>query len=52
MTLPQDYAERVWFQFDVDRLKADLQNLTPEDGVPHFNQPYDQGEWIGATLLS
>ena len=40
------------FHFDADRLKAELQILTPEDWVPHFNKPYYEGEWSGVALRS
>lgn len=40
------------FHFDADRLKADLNSLTPEDWVPHFNKPYYEGEWSGVALRS
>lgn len=40
------------FHFDVDRLKADLQSLTLDEWVPHFNKPYYEGEWSGVALRS
>jgi hypothetical protein len=38
--------------FDPQRLKRDLQALTPEDWVMHFNKPYYEGEWSGVALRS
>jgi hypothetical protein len=38
--------------FDPTRLKADLQALTPDDWVLHFNKPYYEGEWSGVALRS
>lgn len=39
-------------RFDPHHLKADLQALTPEDWVLHFNKPYYEGEWSGVALRS
>jgi quercetin dioxygenase-like cupin family protein len=38
------------FSFDVDRLAADLDNVRPEDWIPHFNQRFYEGEWSVASL--
>jgi hypothetical protein len=38
--------------FDPAGLKADLEALTPDDWVLHFNKPYYEGEWSGVALRS
>lgn len=38
------------FSFDVARLRADLDNLQPEDWISHFNKGYYTGDWIVAPL--
>ncbi len=38
--------------FDPTQLKADLQALTPDNWVLHFNTPYYEGDWSGVALRS
>jgi hypothetical protein len=38
--------------FDPDRLKQDLNRISPEQWVPHFNTGYYEGEWSGVALRS
>lgn len=38
--------------FDVQRLKADLDNILPGDWLPHFNDRYYEGDWSGVALRS
>jgi hypothetical protein len=40
------------FDFDVERLQADLARITPEDWIPHFNQAYYDGDWSAVPLRS
>jgi hypothetical protein len=37
---------------DVDALAADVERLTAEDWVPHFNTGYYEGDWSGVALRS
>jgi Aspartyl/Asparaginyl beta-hydroxylase/Nif11 domain len=38
--------------FDPDRLKQDLNQISPEQWTPHFNTGYYEGEWSGVALRS
>ncbi len=38
------------FRFDTARLRADLDNVLPEEWIAHFNTGYYEGEWIVASL--
>jgi len=38
------------FSFDVEALKGDLRNFSPEDWTPHFNTQYYEGDWSGIAL--
>lgn len=40
------------FQFDPARLQADLEVLSADDWVPHFNRSYYEGDWSGVALRS
>src|SRR3954454_554726 len=41
---------RLPLRFDAARLQEDLDRLTPDAWVPHFNKGYYQGEWSGVAL--
>lgn len=36
--------------FDPQGLKADLNQISPDEWVPHFNDRYYEGEWSGVAL--
>jgi hypothetical protein len=38
--------------FDPERLKADLNHISPGDWLPHFNDRYYEGDWSGVALRS
>jgi mannose-6-phosphate isomerase-like protein (cupin superfamily) len=38
--------------FDPERLKADLDQILPDDWLPHFNDRYYEGDWSGVALRS
>ena len=40
------------FHFDPTRLKAELENIQPEEWTPHFNTNIYEGEWSGVALRS
>jgi len=40
------------FNFDSEALRADLNQICPDDWVAHFNQDYFEGEWSGVALRS
>ncbi len=40
------------FRFDPIRLKADLERISPDEWVPHFNTNIYEGEWSGVALRS
>jgi mannose-6-phosphate isomerase-like protein (cupin superfamily) len=40
------------FQFDADRLKADLAQVGADEWIKHFNQFYYEGDWSVASLRS
>jgi hypothetical protein len=45
-------TKKLPFQFDVERLEADLAGIAPEEWVPHFNQGYYDGDWSAVPLRS
>ncbi|MCU1265478.1 MAG: Aspartyl/asparaginyl beta-hydroxylase [Acidobacteria bacterium] len=40
------------FAFDPQLLKADLEQVAPDEWVAHFNKEYFEGEWTGVALRS
>lgn len=38
------------FNFDIQCLKEDAQQFSPEDWIPHFNTQYYEGDWSGVAL--
>src|SRR5262249_27999624 len=40
------------FKFEADSLKADLEQVLPEEWRPHFNRPYYEGDWKALALRS
>jgi aspartyl/asparaginyl beta-hydroxylase len=38
--------------FDPERLRADLDHISPGDWLPHFNDRYYEGDWSGVALRS
>jgi aspartyl/asparaginyl beta-hydroxylase len=38
--------------FNAERLKADLDQILPDDWAPHFNDRYYEGDWSGVALRS
>lgn len=38
--------------FDTERLKQDLNKISPDEWSPHFNTGYYEGEWSGVALRS
>ena len=40
------------FNFDADALRADLDQVLPEEWRPHFNRGYYEGEWKALALRS
>jgi hypothetical protein len=40
------------FQFDTDRLRADLALIDAAEWVPHFNKSYYEGDWSAVPLRS
>src|ERR1700687_537710 len=40
------------FSFDASLLQADLNQVMPEEWVPHFNHGYYKGQWTGVALRS
>ena len=45
-------SARLPWAFDADALRADVEALTDDDWVPHFNTGYYEGDWSGAALRS
>lgn len=43
-------SHKLPLSFDARRLKADLDNISDDEWVPHFNRPYYEGEWSGVAL--
>src|ERR1044072_2208769 len=40
------------FNFDSEALRSDLEQISPDEWVGHFNQEYYQGDWSGVALRS
>lgn len=40
------------FNFDPEALRSDLDRISPDEWVPHFNREYFEGEWSGVALRS
>jgi hypothetical protein len=40
------------FNFDPARLQSDLEQVEPENWIPHFNQSYYEGQWSVVALRS
>ena len=40
------------FNFDSEALRSDLDQISPNEWVAHFNQDYFEGEWSGVALRS
>ncbi|HEY0003430.1 MAG TPA: aspartyl/asparaginyl beta-hydroxylase domain-containing protein [Pyrinomonadaceae bacterium] len=40
------------FIFDPLGLRADLEKISPDEWIPHFNRAYYEGEWSAAALRS
>ena len=40
------------FNFDPEALRADLDRISPDEWVTHFNQDYFEGAWTGVALRS
>jgi hypothetical protein len=40
------------FNFDSNALQSDLDRISPDEWVAHFNQNYFEGEWSGVALRS
>src|SRR6185295_5651718 len=40
------------FDFDPEALRSDLDRISPDEWVKHFNQDYFEGEWSGVALRS
>jgi len=40
------------FNFDPEALRSDLDRISPDEWVTHFNQDYFEGEWTGVALRS
>ena len=40
------------FNFDSEALRSDLDQISPDEWVAHFNQDYFEGEWSGVALRS
>jgi aspartyl/asparaginyl beta-hydroxylase len=45
-------AIRLPITFDAEGLRADLDGLTPDDWIPHFNTFTYEGDWSGLALRS
>jgi hypothetical protein len=43
---------RLPFDFAPARLKSDLEQIAPDEWVPHFNTGYYEGDWSGVALRS
>jgi len=50
MSVPN--ALRLRHVFDAAALARDVERLTPDDWVPHFNQQLYEGDWSGVSLRS
>jgi hypothetical protein len=50
--VPARSSARLPWRFDASLLRADVDALTDEDWVPHFNTAYYEGDWSGAALRS
>ena len=40
------------FNFDPESLRSDLNQISPDEWVAHFNREYFEGEWTGLALRS
>ncbi|MDQ3898293.1 MAG: aspartyl/asparaginyl beta-hydroxylase domain-containing protein [Actinomycetota bacterium] len=45
-------SARLPWRFDAALLRADVDGLSADDWVPHFNTAYYDGDWSGAALRS
>jgi hypothetical protein len=43
---------KLHFNFDSEALRSDLDRISPDEWVKHFNQDYFEGEWSGVALRS
>ncbi len=43
---------RLPLEISADRLREDLDRITPQDWVPHFNRQYYEGDWSAVPLRS
>lgn len=50
--MPSRRSARLPFRFDATSLRRDVDGLTPDDWVPHFNPSYYEGDWCGVALRS